>query len=95
MSVKDIIIKKIHSNLANDFVKRNHYSNTVVNNSSLHFGAFLNNTLNGVLSFGSPLDKSKVIHLVHTTKNIPVLWNEMLELNRMAFNQYLPKELLS
>jgi hypothetical protein len=32
------------------------------------------------------MDKSKVIGLVQ-----PSLWNEMLELNRMAFDDYLPK----
>ena len=38
------------------------------------------------MSLGSPMDKSKVIGLVE-----PSLWNEMLELNRMAFDDYLPK----
>ena len=89
--VKNIIIKVIPSKVANEFVKKNHYSGKVVNNSKLHFGAFLNNTLHGVMSFGSPLDKSKVIGLVHTKENKPCLWNEMLELNRMAFDSFLPK----
>ena len=89
--VKNIIIKVIPSKVANEFVKKNHYSGKGVNNSSLHFGAFLNNILHGVMSFGSPLDKSKVIGLVHTKENKPCLWNEMLELNRMAFDDYLPK----
>ena len=88
---KEIIIKVIPSNLANDFIKRNHYSGKVVNNSVLHFGAFLDNRLHGVLSFGSPLDKSKVLPLVNTFSGVPVKWNEMLELNRMAFDEYLPK----
>lgn len=89
--VKSIIIKVIPSKVANEFVKKNHYSGKVVNNSNLHFGAFLNNSLHGVMSFGSPLDKSKVIGLVHTKENKPCLWNEMLELNRMAFDSFLPK----
>lgn len=89
--VKNIIIKVIPSKVANEFVKKNHYSGKVVNNSNLHFGAFLNNILHGVMSFGSPLDKSKVIGLVHTKDNKPCLWNEMLELNRMAFDSFLPK----
>jgi hypothetical protein len=57
-----------------------------VQNSNLHFGAFLDSKLHGVMSFGSPLDKRKVLGLVK-----PSLWNEMLELNRMAFDDYLPK----
>jgi len=38
------------------------------------------------MSFGSPMDKRKVITLVNNTR-----WNEMLELNRMAFDDFLPK----
>ena len=83
---KEIIVKVIPSKLANEFVKQHHYSGKVVNNSSLHFGCFLDEKLHGVLSYGSPLDKRKVLPLVQ-----PSLWNEMLELNRMAFDEYLPK----
>lgn len=83
---KEIIVKVIPSKLANEFVKQHHYSGKVVNNSSLHFGCFLDEKLHGVLSYGSPLDKRKVLPLVK-----PSLWNEMLELNRMAFDEYLPK----
>lgn len=84
--VKEILVKVIPSKIANEFVKKYHYSGKVVQNSSLHFGSFLNNKLHGVMSFGSPLDKSKVIGLVQPSK-----WNEMLELNRMAFDDMLPK----
>ena len=83
---KEIIVKVIPSKIANEFVKKHHYSGKTVSNSSLHFGCFLDNKLHGVLSYGSPLDKSKVLPLVQ-----PSLWNEMLELNRMAFDDYLPK----
>jgi hypothetical protein len=83
---KDIIVKIIPSKVANDFVKNHHYSGKVVQNSALHFGAFLDGKLHGVMSYGSPLDKRKVLPLVQ-----PSLWNEMLELNRMAFDAYLPK----
>ncbi len=83
---KEIIVKVIPSKIAVAFVKAHHYSGTVSNTSSLHFGCFLDDKLHGVMSFGSPMDKSKVIGLVQ-----PSLWNEMLELNRMAFDDYLPK----
>ena len=83
---KEIIVKVIPAKIANDFVKQHHYSGKVVPNSNLHFGCFLDGALHGVMSFGSPLDKSKVLGLVQ-----PSLWNEMLELNRMAFDAYLPK----
>ncbi len=88
---KDIKIKVIQSKVANEFVKQHHYSGKVVQNSSLHFGAFLDGKMHGVMSFGSPLDKRKVLPLVHTKDGVPCLWNEMLELNRMAFDDYLPK----
>lgn len=83
---KEIIVKVIPSKIANEFVKKHHYSGKVVPNSSLHFGCFLDDKLHGVLSYGSSLDKSKTIGLVKDTN-----WNDYLELNRMAFDDYLPK----
>jgi hypothetical protein len=83
---KEIIVKVIPSKIANEFVKLNHYSGKVVPNSTLHFGCFLDDKLHGVLSYGSPMDKRKVLPLVSNTG-----WNEMIELNRMAFSDYLPK----
>lgn len=88
---KDIVMRVIPSAIANAFVKKWHYSGKVVNNSTLHFGAFLDGRLHGVMSFGSPMDKRKVLPLVHNADGKPCLWNEMLELNRMAFDEYLPK----
>lgn len=83
---KEIIVKVIPSKIANKFVKLNHYSGKVVPNSILHFGCFLDGKLHGVMQYGSPFMKTKVINMVKNTG-----WNEMLELNRMAFNDYLPK----
>ncbi|KGQ33192.1 hypothetical protein [Gallibacterium anatis] len=85
-SAKDILVKPIKSSAANALVKKVHYSGKVVQNSSLHFGVFLNGKLEGVMSFGSPMDKRKVLPLVKDTK-----WNGMLELNRMAFSDVLPR----
>jgi len=90
--VKDIVIKVIPSKVANAFVKKNHYSGKVVNNSVLHFGCFLDGQLGGVLQYGNPIDKRNVLGLVKTTnKGYNEKWNEMLELNRMAFSDILPK----
>jgi len=83
---KEIILKIIPSKIANDFVKKHHYSGKVVPNSSLHFGCFLDKKLGGVMSYGSPFMKTKVLSMVKNTG-----WNEMLELNRMAFSDFLPK----
>ena len=83
---KEIVVKVIPSSIANPFIRTHHYSGKIVNNSKLHFGAFLDGRLHGVLSYGSSLDKSKIIGLVEGTG-----WNEFLELNRMAFDDYLPR----
>ena len=83
---KDIIIKVIPSKIANDFVKKYHYSGKVVPNSKIHFGCFLNGKLHGVLSYGASMDKRKVAQTVSETG-----WNEFIELNRMAFDEELPK----
>jgi hypothetical protein len=92
VKAKDIVVKVIPSRIANDFIKKHHYSGKVVNNSQLHFGCFLNNELHGVMSFGCSLDKRKVQNLVINKKtNKPALWNEWLELNRMAFDEALPR----
>ena len=85
-SAKEIKLKVIPSKIANAFVRRWHYSGKVVKNSQLHFGAFLNNELHGVMSFGPSLDKRKIQGLVKNTG-----WNEFLELNRMAFDNILPR----
>ena len=84
--VKDIRLKLIPSKIANRFVKKWHYSGKVVPKSNLHFGCFLEGGLHGVLSYGSPMDIRKSIKMVEGTG-----WNEMIELNRMAFDDYLPK----
>jgi len=83
---KEIIVKVIPAKIANEFVKKHHYSGKVVPNSTLHFGAFLDDKLHGVLSYGPSINKKGTINLVKDTG-----WNEFIELNRMAFDDYLPK----
>ena len=85
-SAKDIVIKPIKASAANELVKRVHYSGKVVNNSTLHLGAFLNDRLEGVMSFGSSMRKDLIRPLVELTN-----WNGFLELNRMAFSDLLPR----
>jgi len=83
---KEILVKVIPSKVANEFVKKTHYSGKVVPNSTLHFGCFLDNKLHGVMSYGNCINKKGTINLVKNTG-----WNEFIELNRMAFDDYLPK----
>ena len=85
-SAKDIILRPIDAKTARDLVKRVHYSGRVVNNSQLHIGVFLNGKLEGAMQFGPPMDKRKLLHLVADTP-----WNGMIELNRMAFTDALPR----
>lgn len=84
--VKDILVKVIPAKIAVEFVKKHHYSGKVDPRSNLHFGCFLDGSLHGVLQYGISVDKNKTIGLVENTK-----WNEFIELNRMAFDEYLPK----
>ena len=89
---KEIKVKVIDSKVAIEFVKKHHYSGKVVNNSVLHSGAFLDGKLGGVMQYGNPIDKRNVLNLVETeNKGFNAKWNEMLELNRMAFSPILPK----
>jgi hypothetical protein len=89
---KDIVVKVIPASVANEFVKRYHYSGAVGHCSTLHLGAFLDGKLGGVMQYGLSIDKKKMLPLVSTdNKTIHSKWNEMLELNRMAFSEILPK----
>lgn len=86
MSAKQIVISPISASDANYFVKNLHYSGKVVPNSQLHLGVFLENRLHGVMQFGPSLRKDKIIGLVLDTQ-----WHEFLELNRMVFDDVLPR----
>lgn len=85
-SAKSIHVRSITPQVANKFVRDNHYSGKNVSNSQLHLGAFLNGVLHGVMQFGPSMDKRKIQGLVEDTR-----WNEFIELNRMAFDDKLPK----
>ena len=86
MSAKEIIIKQIPKPKADKIIKKYHYSGKVVQNSNLNFGVYYKGLLLGAMSFGSPTDKRRMLPMVKDTK-----WNEMIELNRMAFSDALPR----
>lgn len=81
-----IEIKPIAKPKADEVVKKYHYSGKVVQNSNLNFGVFYKGILLGAMQFGSPMDKSKILPLVKDAK-----WGSVLELNRMAFSDALPR----
>jgi len=83
---KKLIVKPISANDANRIIKQLHYSGKVVNNSQLHLGVFMGDRCGGAMQFGPSLDKRKMLGLVEGT-----LWNEFIELNRMAFADWLPR----
>ena len=79
-------VKPISSSDANRIVKHLHYSGKVTQNSQLHLGVFIDGRCGGAMQFGPSLDKRKLIGLVDGT-----LWNEFIELNRLAFADWLPR----
>jgi len=83
---KDIVVKPISAKDAARIVKSCHYSGISAINANLHFGVFLNGKCGGAMQFGSSLQKSSIQPLVSKTK-----WNGFIELNRMAFADWLPK----
>lgn len=86
MSAKEIIVKPIDKPTADKIVKKYHYSGKVVQNSNLNFGVYYKGLLLGAMQFGSPTDKRKMLPLVSDTR-----WDGMIELNRMAFSDALPR----
>lgn len=85
-TAKDIRLKPITSSEARSVIRRLHYSGKVVNNSQVHIGVYLGGNLEGAMQFGPPLDKRKLLGLVRGSA-----WEHVLELNRMAFSERLPR----
>ena len=82
---KEIIVKVIPAKIANEFVKKHHYSGTIAP-SIVHFGVFLDNKMHGAVSIG----KSTQTRLTQAIFE-GLGWNEYCEINRIAFDDYLPK----
>lgn len=85
-SAKKIRVEPISSRDAKKVISGIHYSGTVTTNSQLHFGVFMNGKCGGAMSFGPSIDKRKMLSLVRGTG-----WNNFIELNRMAFADWLPR----
>jgi hypothetical protein len=86
VTAKEIVVKPISSQDAARIVKACHYSGKTAFGSFLHFGVFIGEKCGGVMQFGPPVDKRKILPLVKDTG-----WNGFLELNRMAFADWLPR----
>lgn len=79
-------MKPISASDANRIVKAIHYSGKVATTSLFHLGVFLDGKCGGAMQFGNSIDKRKLIGLVDGTE-----WHGFLELNRMAFADWLPR----
>ena len=86
VSAKEIILRTISAADARRLVKALHYSHTCAANSQLHFGVFLGDRCCGAMQFGPPIMRRNMLGLVAGTP-----WWGMLELNRMAFAERLPR----
>src|SRR5262245_54971381 len=85
-TAKQLRVEPIERKDAEALVRRVHYSGTVVRNSQLHLGVFIDGRLEGAMQFGPSMDKRKLIGLVTGTE-----WNGFIELNRLAFGPRLPR----
>lgn len=85
-SAKDIKVAPISYADAKKIVQRFHYSGKCTQNSQVHLGVFYDGKALGAMQFGPPLDRRKLLPLVEGTA-----WNGMVELNRMAFSDALPR----
>ena len=83
---KEIIVKVIPAKIANEFIKKHHYSGKVAATGLICFGAFLDNKIIGVAQWGRPINKYLHLHLIENTK-----WNDFLELNRLVCIDDTPK----
>ena len=71
-------VKEMGRTLANDIIKKNHYSNKVYNATYIHLGVYINNELLGVLQYGYAMNPASGGSVVEGTE-----LNNYLELNRM------------
>ena len=83
---KRLVVKPISSKDANKIIRELHYSGKVAVTSKLHLGVFLDGKCGGAMQFGDPICKRNIIGLVKGTG-----WRGFLELNRMAFADWLPR----
>jgi hypothetical protein len=86
VSAKHIRVRTISVVDAKRVIRSLHYSGKVDPRSCLHLGVFIGDRCGGAMQFGPPIDKRKTLPLVRDTP-----WSGMLELNRMAFADWLPR----
>lgn len=85
-SAKSLVVRPIDAKTSIEFIKRHHYSGKWARNTQVHLGVFLGTSLEGVMQFGPPLDRRKLAGIIKGGAT-----RSMLELNRMAFTEALPR----
>lgn len=81
-----IVVKPIAKKDADLICQKLHYSGKYCRASQLNLGVFYQGGCHGVMQFGPSTDKGKIQPIVKDTP-----WNGFIELNRMAFDDVLPK----
>ncbi|MEM7213763.1 MAG: hypothetical protein AAF479_18110, partial [Pseudomonadota bacterium] len=79
-------VSEIMRDVANDLIKRHHYSKRIVSNSKHHLGVFQDGRLLGVLQYGYAMNPASADSVVKGTAT-----DEYLELNRMWLSDVLPR----
>ena len=85
-AAKGLRVELIAAADANRIVKALHYSGTYTRNGQLHFGVFMDGKCGGAMTFGPSIAKRTMAPLVRGTG-----MNQFLELNRLAFADWLPR----
>ena len=83
---KRLIVKPISVQDAKRIVKGLHYSGKVDPRSQVNLGVFLDGRCGGAMQFGPSVNKHASRNLVQGAG-----WNDWLELHRMAFADWLPR----
>lgn len=85
-SAKDLIIRPVPQRVAVDFITTHHYSGKYTRNAQVHLGVFLRGRMEGAMQYGPPLDRRKLAGII-----VGGRVRDMIELNRMAFTDALPR----
>lgn len=83
---RGMVVKEIDKNLANNTIKKNHYSKKVYNATYIHLGVFLNGDFVGVLQYGYAMNPASGGSVVEGTG-----LDQYLELNRMWLSDDAPR----
>ena len=82
----DYFVAQIPCATAREIIRREHYSHSVVNNSYVNLGVFLEGVIVGVLQWGYALNPARAGKVVANTTQ-----GQYLELNRMWLSDDAPR----